>query len=147
MWYDFKDAWHDAVPLFHLMSKAWHVLQPRGNFISRSAWFDTLAAGAIPIVFQSNYLDFLPFGDFINYTRLMITLPQVTGPSWPPCGCLFSLLIHPPHTVDASAHTRSQLLHRPRQRRSSFWLHGLDVRISGRPALLRGLSTQGCPLH
>ncbi|KAK9862543.1 hypothetical protein WJX84_000111 [Apatococcus fuscideae] len=75
-WFDFKDARQDAVPLFHLMRQAWHVLQPRGNFVSRSAWYDTILAGSIPVVFQSNYPDYQPFSDVIDYTQLMVTMPQ-----------------------------------------------------------------------
>ena len=59
------------------MRKAWYVLHPSGDFISRGAWFDTILAGAIPVVFQSNYPDYLPFSDVLNYTMLQEVLPEV----------------------------------------------------------------------
>ena len=59
------------------MRQAWYVLQPSGDFIARSAWFDTILAGSIPLVFQREYPIYQPFNDVLDYSMLMETLPQV----------------------------------------------------------------------
>lgn len=73
------DEARDAAPLDDLMGAAWYVLHPQGDFIIRSAWFDTLFAGSIPAVFDAGYVDHLPYTDVLDYSRLMTTLPAV-GP-------------------------------------------------------------------
>ena len=51
--------------------------QPRGDFISRNAFYDALLAGAIPVYFQDNYLNHLPYtdviayGDFLKYAPIL----------------------------------------------------------------------------
>jgi hypothetical protein len=72
---DYKNA-EDAVPVFNAYRSAWYGLHPRADFVSRSAWFDTLLADSIPVVFQENYIDAVPFTNFFNYTKLMTVVPE-----------------------------------------------------------------------
>lgn len=51
----------DAVPVYEAYRAAWFVLHPRADFIARSAWFDTLLADSIPVVFQPEYIKAVPF--------------------------------------------------------------------------------------
>ena len=55
---------------------AWYVLHPRADFIARSAWFDTLLADSIPVVFQPDYIKAVPFADVLDYERLMVVVPE-----------------------------------------------------------------------
>ena len=73
------DEARDATPLDDLMGTAWYVLHPQGDFIARSAWFDTLFVGSIPVVFDPGYVDHLPFADVLDYSRIMTTLPAVSA--------------------------------------------------------------------
>ena len=59
------------------MSKAWYALHPSGDFISRGAWYDSIMAGSIPVVFQSKYTDYLPYVDVVDYSLIQETLPEV----------------------------------------------------------------------
>ena len=66
----------DAVPVYEAYRAAWFVLHPRADFIARSAWFDTLLADSIPVVFQPEYIKAVPFADVLDYDRLMIVVPE-----------------------------------------------------------------------
>ena len=66
----------DAVPVYEAYKSAWYALHPRGDFLSRNSWFDTWLACTIPVVFQSEYIDSVPFGDMIDYTKIMIYVPE-----------------------------------------------------------------------
>ena len=48
-----------------------------GDFYNRGAWFDSVLAGAIPVVFKEHYTDYLPFTDVLDYPRIMTILPEV----------------------------------------------------------------------
>ena len=67
---------HDAVPVYEAYHAAWFVLHPRADFIARSAWFDTLLADSIPVVFQPEYSKAVPFADVLDYDRLMVVVPE-----------------------------------------------------------------------
>ena len=45
------------------------------DFLNRAAWFDTVMADSIPVVFDPIYAKTLPFGNLIDYDRLMQTIP------------------------------------------------------------------------
>ncbi len=66
----------DAVPVYEAYGSAWYVLHPRADFIARSAWFDTLLADSIPVVFQPDYIKAVPFADVLDYERLMVVVPE-----------------------------------------------------------------------
>lgn len=66
----------DAVPVYEAYKSAWYALHPRGDFLSRNSWFDTWLACTIPVGFQSEYIDSVPFGDMIDYTKIMIHVPE-----------------------------------------------------------------------
>lgn len=66
----------DAVPVYEAYKSAWYVLHPRGDFLSRNSWFDTWLACTIPVVFQSEYIDSVPFGDVIDYAKIMTYVPE-----------------------------------------------------------------------
>lgn len=63
----------DAVEVYKAYKSAWYALHPKG---ARNSWFDTWLADAIPVVFQAEYIDSVPFGDMLNYTKLMVYVPQ-----------------------------------------------------------------------
>ncbi len=72
---DYKGP-QDAVPVYEAYHSAWYVLHPRADFIARSAWFDTLLADSIPVVFQPEYIQAVPFADVLDYKRLMVLIPE-----------------------------------------------------------------------
>ena len=47
----------------------------RGDFLNRGAWYDTLLAGAIPVVFDPAYKPTMPFTDILDYDKLMVQIP------------------------------------------------------------------------
>ena len=80
MFCDVSQEWsesRDAGPLDDLTRTSWYVLHPQGDFIIRSAWFDTLFGDSIPVVFDSGYVHHLPFADILDYSQIMATLPAV----------------------------------------------------------------------
>ncbi|KAK9833835.1 hypothetical protein WJX74_007296 [Apatococcus lobatus] len=66
----------DSLALDDLMSASWHVIHPMGDFFNRGAWFDSVLACAIPVVFKEHYADYLPFTDVLDYSRIMTVLPE-----------------------------------------------------------------------
>ncbi len=66
----------DAVAVYEAYKSAWYALHPRGDFLSRNSWFDTWLADTIPVVFQSEYINSVPFGDMLDYKKLMIYVPE-----------------------------------------------------------------------
>ena len=66
----------DLVAIYEGYKSAWYALHPRGDFLSRNSWFDTWLADTIPVVFQPEYIDSVPFGDVIDYTKLMLYIPE-----------------------------------------------------------------------
>lgn len=66
----------DAVTVYKAYKSAWYALHPRGDFLSRNSWFDTWLADTIPVVFQSEYINSVPFGDMLDYKKLMIYVPE-----------------------------------------------------------------------
>ncbi|KAK9806050.1 hypothetical protein WJX73_008996 [Symbiochloris irregularis] len=65
----------DHVDVWESMQSAWYNLHPRGDFLNRGLFYDTLLAGCIPVVFTDQYEGTLPFGDLLDYKQLMITIP------------------------------------------------------------------------
>lgn len=47
----------------------------RGDFLNRAAWYDSVLADSIPVVFNSEYNKTLPFAHLVDYSRVMVTLP------------------------------------------------------------------------
>lgn len=43
--------------------------------MNRAAWYDTVLANSIPVVFNSEYIKTLPFTHIIDYSRVMELLP------------------------------------------------------------------------
>jgi hypothetical protein len=72
---EYKNA-QDAVTVYEAYKSAWYALHPRGDFLSRNSWFDTWLAETIPVVFQYEYINSVPFGDMLNYNKLMIYVPE-----------------------------------------------------------------------
>ena len=72
---EFNSA-EDAVGLYEACQSAWYVLHPRGDFVIRNSFFDTLLADAIPVLFQSEYIDSVPFTDVIDYTKMVVYIPE-----------------------------------------------------------------------
>ena len=68
----------DAVPVFAAYRSAWYALHPQGDFLSRNSWFDTFMAGTIPVVFQAEYVNAVPFTDLIDYRDIMEYIPEAT---------------------------------------------------------------------
>lgn len=66
----------DAVPVFEAYTSAWYVLHPVGDFLTRSALYDTWMADAIPVLFQPGYFEFLPFNDVLDYDKLVMHIPH-----------------------------------------------------------------------
>ena len=76
------------------MSSSWHVIHPVGDFFNRGAWFDSVLAGAVPVVFKEYYADYLPFADMLDYSRILKILPQVRLQYMPrQIQCCCSLLV------------------------------------------------------
>ena len=66
----------DAVPVYEAFQSAWYVMHPRGDFVIRNSLFDTLLADAIPVVFQPEYINSVPFNDVLNYTKIAVYIPE-----------------------------------------------------------------------
>lgn len=66
----------DAIPILHDYARAWFCPMVQGDFISRSAWFDCLLVGSIPVVFQDNYMRSVPFMDVFDFKRMSLYLPK-----------------------------------------------------------------------
>jgi hypothetical protein len=63
------------------MRHSWFMIQGRPDFCLRSAFFQALVTGSIPVMNDDYYLDCVPYADMIDYT-------QVGGSSgWASSGC------------------------------------------------------------
>lgn len=61
---------------FKAFRSAWYVLHPKGEFLTRNSLYDTLLADAVPVFFQAEYIDSVPFADILNYTTIAVYIPQ-----------------------------------------------------------------------
>ena len=52
------------------MRHSWHTIQGRPDFCLRSAFFQALVTGSIPVVNGDYYLDCVPYDDMIDYTQV-----------------------------------------------------------------------------
>ena len=57
------------------MKESWYSLMPLGDFVTRSAFFDALLAGSVPVVFDPEYARFCPYNDVVDYSEFMVTIP------------------------------------------------------------------------
>ena len=66
----------DATPVYEAFQSAWYVIHPRGDFITRNSLCDTLLAEAVPVFFQAEYIDNVPFPDVLNWTKIAVYIPE-----------------------------------------------------------------------
>ena len=61
---------------YEAFRSAWYVMHPRGEFLLRNSLYDTLLADAVPVFYQAEYMDSVPFTDILNYTKIAVYMPQ-----------------------------------------------------------------------
>jgi hypothetical protein len=65
-----------AISAVALASHAWFCMQPAGDTDSRRSVYMCLAAGAIPVVFDSHWTRLLPFADIIQASNMLLDMSQ-----------------------------------------------------------------------
>lgn len=82
-----NQALHTYSPRHHRVRKDCGLLTSRachrGDFFNRGAWYDTLLADSIPVVFEAGYDGTLPFREVVDYQRIMqlVPLERIIGDS------------------------------------------------------------------
>ena len=122
-WFNFTNSEDSSLALNKLMASAWYVLQPSGDFLSRSAWYDGIMTVSIPVVFQARYPEYQPYNDVIDYSKMMVTLPEVGSSHWllacklvtfqhaQDCGAPLTPLCSAQHSKEGSVMLSQPLLH------------------------------------
>jgi hypothetical protein len=59
-------------------ASAWYTLHPQGDTLTRSSFFESLLVESIPVVFQQEYFESVPFTDLLDYRKLMVYIPEET---------------------------------------------------------------------
>jgi hypothetical protein len=52
------------------MRHSWYTMQGKPDYAIRSAFYQALVSGSIPVMNDEQYLDHLPFADMIDYTEV-----------------------------------------------------------------------------
>ena len=66
----------DAVAVYEAMQSAWYVMHPEGDFLTRNSLCDTLLADAVPVLFQAEYIDSVPFTDILDWDKIVLFIPE-----------------------------------------------------------------------
>ena len=62
--------------VYEAFHSAWYVIHPRGDFVTRNSLSDSLLADSVPVFFQAEYIDNVPFPDVLNWTKIAVYIPE-----------------------------------------------------------------------
>ena len=75
-WLITDECFTDPVHIQEWMQHSLFCLQPPGDSPTRKSFFDSVVAGCIPVLFQSEEKVFYPFEKYLNYRSFTVTLNQ-----------------------------------------------------------------------
>ena len=75
-WLITSDCVTNTVSILEWMQHSLFCLQPAGDSPTRKSFFDSVVAGCIPVLFQSQEKVFYPFEKYLNYSSFTVTLSQ-----------------------------------------------------------------------
>lgn len=66
----------DVADLMREQLASWYTVQPMGDYIVRNSLFDTFMWLSIPVMFEEDIIEHLPFNDVLDYAMLLQHVPK-----------------------------------------------------------------------